>query len=216
MATTAGHFGIETPRSDAQTMDSINADDLSFGSQEGSFVSPSKLKQKQQAPITGPQQFLSRLTQPTGSTPLGEIKNNARPSRALGAKAQEFTPLLKSVKKAEFLRRGLPTQTPSKLRHGTSGFAKSASTSNLPEMVEMESQEYSAIAEEASTTQNEKDLVDMSSATASFQKLPTRSPGSNDGAAMLTLREQEKVCLYKWLANYRSLMKSGKRISRSN
>ena len=41
--------------------------------------------------------------------------------------------------------------------------------------------------------QNEEKLADMSSVSASFQKLPSRSPGSNDGAALLTLREQEKV-----------------------
>jgi hypothetical protein len=36
-------------------------------------------------------------------------------------------------------------------------------------------------------------LAEMSSASVSFQKLPARSPGSNEGAAILTLREQEKV-----------------------
>lgn len=194
MATTAGHFAIETPRSEAQTINSIDADELSFGSQEASFVSPSKLKQKQ--PVTGPQQFLSRLTKPTGNTPLGEIKNNVRPPRAVGGKGAEFTPLLKSVTKNEFLRRGLPTQTPSKLKRG-SVLGKSASTSNIPEMVEMESGEYSAVAGESSPTQNERDLANMSSASVSFQKLPTRSPGSNDGAALLTLREQEKVCSHE-------------------
>jgi hypothetical protein len=59
----------------------------------------------------------------------------------------------------------------------------------------MEGAEFSAVGEESST-QNEKDLAEMSSASVSFQtglKLPARSPGSNDGAAILTLREQEKV-----------------------
>ena len=187
--TTAGHFAIQTPRSEAQTLNSINADDLTFGSQEASFVSPSKLNKSKQ-PVTGPQQFLTRLTKPTGNTPLGEIKNNVRPPR-MGGK-NEFTPLLKSVTKGEFMKRGLlNTKTPSKIRHGGTG--KSASTSNLTEMVEMESGEFSGIGEESSPTQNENALADMSSASVSFQKLPARSPGSSEGAAVLTLREQEKV-----------------------
>lgn len=187
---TAGHFAIQTPRSEAQTLNSIDADDLTFGSQEASFVSPTKLNKVKQQPVTGPQQFLNRLNKPTGNTPLGEIKNNVRPAR-MGGK-NEFTPLLKSVKKAEFMKRGLlNTKTPSKIGRG--GLGKSASTSNLPEMVEMESGEFSGIGEESSPTQNENALADMSSASVSFQKLPARSPGSSEGAAILTLREQEKV-----------------------
>ena len=187
MATTAGHFAIQTPRSEGQTINSINEDDLSFGSKEASFVSPSKLDAKK-AGTNGSQKFLSRLMKPTGNTPLGEIKNNVRP-RAGGK--NEFTPLLKSVTKSDFMKRGLLSQTPSKLKHG---FGKSASMSNLPEMVEMESGEYSGLGGDDNVpTQNEKDLAEMSSATVSFQKLPTRSPGSSEGAAMMTLREQEKV-----------------------
>jgi hypothetical protein len=187
---TAGHFAIQTPRSEAQTLNSIDADDLTFGSQEASFVSPSKLNKAKQQHVTGPQQFLSRLTKPTGNTPLGEIKNNVRPSR-MGGK-NEFTPLLKSVTKAEFMKRGLlNTKTPSKTRNG--GLGKSASTSNLPEMAEMESGEFSGIGEESLPAKNENALADMSSASISFQKLPARSPGSSEGAAVLTLREQEKV-----------------------
>jgi len=182
MAATAGHYAIQTPRSEHQTIASINADDLSFGSQEPSFVSPSKLKQ------LGPQKFINRLTQPTGSTPLAEIKNGVRPTR-LGGKS-EFTPLLKSVTKSEFTKHGLAAQTPSKLRHT---LAKSASTSNLPGMESIV--EYSGMSGEGeeTPTQNENQFAEMSSASVSFQKLPGRSPGSADGAAVLTLREQEKV-----------------------
>jgi hypothetical protein len=173
---TAGHFAIQTPRSDAQTLNSINADDLSFGSQEASFVSPSKAK-------PAPQKFMTRLQKPTGTTPLAEIKNNARP------RASEFTPMLKSVTKNQFLKRGF-TATPSRLRQ----IGKRASTSNLPEMTEMDEGEFSGV--EGVSMQNEQDLAEMSSASVSFQsglKLPARSPGSNDGAALMTLREQEKV-----------------------
>ena len=178
---TAGHFGRQTPRSDAQTLDSINVDNISFGSQEPSFVSPSKLKQQ-------PPAFLSRLQKPTGNTPLAEIKNNVRPPRPAGK--NEFTPMLKSVTKNQFTKRGF-TATPSRLRHT---LGKAASTSNLHEMTEMDAE----FSEEGASLagQGEKELADMSSASASFQsglKLPTRSPGSNDGAAMMTLREQEKV-----------------------
>ena len=68
--------------------------------------------------------------------------------------------------------------------------------SNLPEMAEMNSVEYSAVdGGEGSPHQNEKDLAELSNASVSFQKLPMRSPGSNDGAASMTLREQEKVCV---------------------
>jgi hypothetical protein len=176
MATTAGHFAIQTPRSEAQTINSINADEITFGSQEASFQSPSKQKNH------GSQKFLSRLTKPT--TPLGEIKNNARPTRVAGK--NEFTPLLKSVTKNQFMKRGLASQTPSRLRHV---MIKSASTSDLPEMTD---EGFSVVAEE-SVSPSEKDLAEMSSASVSFQKLPARSPGSNEGAAILTLREQEKV-----------------------
>ena len=183
--TTAGHLGIQTPRSEAQTLNSINADDLTFGSQEEPFVSPSKLNKTKR---TGPQQFLSRLTKPTGSTPLGEIKNNVRPPR-IGGK-NEFTPLLKSAVKSGFTKSGLLSKTPSKIKPG--GLGKSALASEISEMAEMESGEYSGLGE-ATPTQNEKDLAEMSHASSSFQNLPARSPGSNEGAAMLTLREQEKV-----------------------
>ena len=144
---TAGHFGIETPRSEMQTINSINADEISFGSQEGSFVSPTKLKQQQQPKQgTRPQQFLSRLTQPTGNTPLGEIKNNVRPPRnGMLGKTAEFTPLLKSVKKAEFLRRGLPNQTPSKIE--TWRLGNLTPTSNIPETRKWNQGSISGIAE---------------------------------------------------------------------
>jgi hypothetical protein len=190
MAAAAGHYAIQTPRSEAPTIDSIDADDLSFGSKEASFVSPTKLKQTRHA--TGSENFLSRLTKPTGSTPLAEIKNNARPLR-MGGKT-EFTPLLKSVTKSEFMKRSLLAQTPSKVKHV---LGKSASMSDLPEMEEMNSVEYSAVGEggDVSLAPNEKDLAELSQASVSFQKLPTRSPGSSDGAAVMTLREQEKVCV---------------------
>ena len=179
MATTAGHFAIATPRSEHQQSDnSINPDDLTLGSQEASFVSPSKLKQQQQQS----KNFVARLTKPTGATPLAEIKNGTRPTRPTGK--TEFTPLLKSVTKGQFMKRGMFTKTPSKL-------GKSASTSNLPEMESM--MEVSGEGEMTTQSQSEENLVDMSTASVSFAKLPTRSPGSSDGAAMLTLREQEKV-----------------------
>jgi hypothetical protein len=96
----------------------------------------------------------------------------------------EFTPLLKTVTKGQFMKRGMFSKTPSKL-------GKSASMSNLPEMESM--MEVSEEGEMTAQSQNEENLVDMSSASVSFAKLPARSPGSSDGAAMLTLREQEKV-----------------------
>lgn len=79
--------------------------------------------------------------------------------------------------------------TPSRL-------GKSASTSNLPEMSQqdmshMEDQENSNMVE--GVTQGDENLVEMSSASVSGLKIPHRSPGSNDGAALMTLREQEKV-----------------------
>ena len=163
-------------------MNSLNADDISLGSQEASFVSPSKPQNGR----SGPQKFLSKLTKPTGSTPLGEIKNNVRSNRVAAGK-NEFTPLLKSVTKNQFLKRGLATRTPSKLKVVLS---KSASTSDLPDITSDEG--FSGAAEE-SHVPTEKELSDLSRASDSFQKLPTRSPGSNDGAALLTLREQEKV-----------------------
>ena len=185
MATTAGHLGIQTPRSEAagESLNSLNAEDISFGSQEASFVSPSKQKaQQEQQPQ---QKFLARLQQQTGATPLGEIKNNVRPLRK-----NEFTPLLKSVTKNQFLKNGFAAQSPSKLRMG---LHKAASTSDLREVTEMMSQISGAGDMDGERTQDEKGLADMSSASVSFQKLPGRSPGSADGAALLTLREQEKV-----------------------
>jgi len=183
MATTAGHLAIATPGSDHQQSDnSINPDDLTLGSQEASFVSPTKLKQQQQQQQQQGKTFVSRLTKPTGATPLAEIKNGARPTRPMGK--TEFTPLLKTVTKGQFMKRGLFSKTPSKL-------GKSASMSNLPEMDSM--MEVSGEGEMTMQSQNEENLVDMSSASVSFAKLPARSPGSSDGAAMLTLREQEKV-----------------------
>ena len=182
MATTAGHLAIATPRSDHQQSDnSINPDDLTLGSQEASFVSPTKLKQQQQQQQQA-KTFVARLTKPTGATPLAEIKNGVRPARPMGK--TEFTPMLKSVTKGQFMKRGLFSKTPSKL-------GKSASMSNLPEMDSM--MEVSGEGEMTAQSQNEENLVDMSSASVSFAKLPARSPGSSDGAAMLTLREQEKV-----------------------
>src|SRR5579859_1635344 len=176
---TAGHFAIQTPRSEAQTLNSINADDLSFPSPEPSFHSPQKQKQ------AGPPQkgFLSRLTQPTGNTPLAEIKNNVFPQRR-----SEFTPMLKSVTKNQFMNKRAFMATPSRL-------GKSASTSDLPEMSQqdmsqMEDQENTNV---EGVTQNDENLVEMSSASVSGLKIPQRSPGSNDGAALMTLREQEKV-----------------------
>ena len=166
---TAGHLGIETPRSAQKTYASIDADDLSFGSKEGSFVSPHK-----QPPA---QKFLARLQKPTGSTPLAELKNGSLPARN-----KEFTPLLKSAVKSDIRKRAAFTKTPSKLKYT---LAKSASTSDLPEMESTENE--SAIAEENSH------MPDSSNASMSFQKLPARSPGSNEGAAQMTLREQEKV-----------------------
>ena len=78
--------------------------------------------------------------------------------------------------------------TPSRL-------GKSASTSDLPEMSQqdmsqMEDQENTNV---EGVTQNDENLVEMSSASVSGLKIPQRSPGSNDGAALMTLREQEKV-----------------------
>lgn len=172
---TAGHFAIQTPRSEAQTLNSINAEDLSFPSPEPSFHSPQKQKQP------GPQKpFLSRLRQPTGSTPLAEIKNNVFPRR------NEFTPMLKSVTKNQFFKKGF-TATPSRL-------GKSASTSDLPEMSQDMSQEEDVEnSNMEGVTQNDENLVEMSSASMSGLKIPQRSPGSGDGAALMTLREQEKV-----------------------
>jgi hypothetical protein len=175
---TAGHFAIQTPRSEAQTLNSINADDLSFPSPEPSFHSPQKQKA---APVAAQKGFLSRLTQPTGNTPLAEIKNNAFPRRS------EFTPMLMSVTKNQFLKRGF-MPTPSRL-------GKSASTSDIPEM----SEEMTRDEEDAENTnvegvtQGDENLVEMSSASVSGLKIPGRSPGSNDGAALMTLREQEKA-----------------------
>src|SRR5579862_1679527 len=150
---TAGHFAIQTPRSEGQTLNSIDEDDISLGSAEASWVSPSKLKKQQPIAAANPvkQDFMARLTKPTGSTPLGEIKNAARPVRPA---KQEFTPMLKSVTKNQFLKRGMFTQTPSKLRHG---FGKSASTSNLPDLTTEGSAEFSILPDDhRSETQNEK------------------------------------------------------------
>ena len=196
---TVGHLGIATPRSDGGPSElSINPDDVSFGSQEASFKSPSKLNNENQAPrqpTQGPRTFLNRLHKPTGATPLSELKNATnnypihRPT-APGAK-QEFTPLLKSVTKSQFMKNALADQTPSRGRMG--------GKSNLPEMMEEEGASVMVEGEtgiESSTAnlqQNEEKLADISSVSTSFQKLPSRSPGSNDGAALLTLREQEKV-----------------------
>ena len=174
---TAGHFAIQTPRSEAQTLNSINADDLSFPSPEPSFHSP----QKQKTAVPQQKGFLSRLTQPTGNTPLAEIKNNAFPRR------NEFTPMLKSVTKNQFLKRGFMA-TPSRL-------AKSASTSDLPEMTQemTREEEDGENTNVEGVTQGDENLVEMSSASVSGLKIPSRSPGSNDGAALMTLREQEKA-----------------------
>jgi hypothetical protein len=192
---TAGHLAIQTPRleEEGHTATSVNEDDVSFGSAEASWVSPSKAKKSGAAPTQSKADFMSRLTKPTGSTPLAEIKNASRNARVLPNGKQEFTPMLKSVTKNQFLKRGMFTQTPSKLRHA---IGKSASTSNLPDMTTEGSGEFSVMPdEEVSATQNEKDLAEMSNASVSGINLPTRSPGSGDGAAILTLREQEKVLL---------------------
>jgi hypothetical protein len=192
---TAGHLGIATPRSDGGPSElSINPDDISFGSQEASFKSPSKLNKENQPP-KHPQSFLNRLQKPTGSTPLSEIKNPQNPIVRPPVRASnEFTPMLKSASQNR-LRKAMGQPTPSRLRN-----------SNLPQM--MEEEEDSVMVEgetgvEVSTAnlQNEEKLADMSSVSASFQKLPSRSPGSNDGAALLTLREQEKVSRYASEAN---------------
>ena len=95
------------------------------------------------------------------------------------------------------MKRGMFSKTPSKL-------GKSASMSNLPEMESM--MEVSEEGEMTTQSQNEENLANMSSASVSFAKLPARSPGSSDGAAMLTLREQEKVRLFLILVNCRSSM----------
>jgi Centrosomin N-terminal motif 1 len=185
---TAGHLGIATPRSDSGPSElSINPDDISFGSQEASFKSPSKLNKENQPP-KHPHSFLNRLQKPTGSTPLSEIKNPQNPIvRPPVRGSNEFTPMLKSASKNRLRKAMMGQPTPSRLRN-----------SNLPQM--MEEDEDSVMVEgetgvEVSTAnlQNEEKLADMSSVSASFQKLPSRSPGSNDGAALLTLREQEKV-----------------------
>jgi len=196
---TAGHLGIATPRSDGGPSElSINPDDVSFGSQEASFKSPSKLNKENQPPhqpTQGHQTFLNRLHKPTGATPLSELKNtnnyhpNPRPPVPGGK--QEFTPLLKSVTKSQFMKNALANQTPSRGRMGLK--------SNLPEMVMEEGASVMVEGETgiessiANLQQSEEKLADMSSVSTSFQKLPSRSPGSNDGAALLTLREQEKV-----------------------
>ena len=106
--------------------------------------------------------------------------------------------MLKSVTKSQFLKNNLAT--PSRVAFKKAGLGKSASMSNLPEMAEeMESgimEEETGVGEESTANlQSEEKLADMSSVSASFQKLPSRSPGSNDGAALLTLREQEKVII---------------------
>jgi len=193
---TAGHFAIQTPRSEeGQTVASLNEDDISFGSAEASWISPSKLKKQPPAGAgaQSKQDFIARLTKPTGNTPLAEIKNASRPARVLPIGKQEFTPMLKSVTKNQFLKRGMFTQTPSKLRHV---IGKSASTSNLPDITAEGSGEFSIMPdEEGSATQNEKELAEMSNASVSGINLPSRSPGSADGAAILTLREQEKVLI---------------------
>jgi len=184
----AGHYAIQTPRSEGPSVPSLNEDDISFGSAEASWVSPSKLKQQQQ-PTLKAGNFISRLTKPTGSTPLAEIKNIPLPLHKT-----EFTPLLKSVAKNQLMKRAF-VQTPSKLRHG---FGKSASTSDLPGLAAAQdgSAEFSILPDDdASAIQNENDLVEMSKASVSGITLPSRSPGSADGAALLTLREQEKVLL---------------------
>jgi hypothetical protein len=182
---TAGHLGIATPRSDGGPSElSINPDDISFGSQEASFKSPLKLNKENQPP-KHPHSFLNRLQKPTGSTPLSEIKNPQNPIVRPAVRG-EFTPMLKSASKNRLMK-AMGQPTPSRLR-----------TSNLPQMMEEEEDSLMVEGEtgvEASTAnlQNEEKLADMSSVSASFQKLPSRSPGSNDGAALLTLREQEKV-----------------------
>jgi hypothetical protein len=199
---TAGHLGIATPHSDGGPSErSLNPDDLSFGSQEASFKSPSKLNKENQQPANptkqGPQTFLKRLHKPTGSTPLADIKNNpANNIRPLNAGAkQEFTPLLKSVTKAQFLKQAaLASQTPSRMD------GMGMKSAGIPERVMEEAEGESVMVEgetgvddSTANLQSEAKLADMSSVSASFQKLPSRSPGSNDGAALLTLREQEKV-----------------------
>lgn len=195
MATTAGHFAIQTPRSEGhQTLNSVNEEDFSLGSAEPSFISPNKLKNKPPVPQQKPD-FMARLQKPTGSTPLAEIKNPNQNRPPVRLAKQEFTPMLKSVTKSNFLKRGMFAQTPSKLRHA---FGKSASTSNLPDMAEMDmeggSGDFSVMPDDdGSPTQNEKELAEMSNASVSGINLPARSPGSADGAAMMTLREQEKV-----------------------
>jgi hypothetical protein len=186
MATTAGHYAIQTPRSEIDAIHSLNADELTFASQEPSFVSPSKQQKHPIKPSAGTT-FISKLTQPTALTPLAEIKNHSRPTR-FGSK-NEFTPLLKSVTKQQFMKRPpFAAQTPSKLRHV---LAKSASTPDLREEASIEE----GFTAEDSQISSEKELSELSRASDSFQKLPHRSPGSNDGAALLTLREQEKVHL---------------------
>jgi hypothetical protein len=164
---TAGHLAIQTPRTEASFFpDSLNEEDISLASKEASFVSPSK------EPKNRPK-FLSRLGQKAAATPLQEIRNDVRLKQ--NGKS-EFTPMLKSALKKN-ARLGIP-QTPR---------FKSAAASNLPDLGSSIA-EYSN--EERTVSQVEEGQSNLS---ISFQKLPARSPGSNEGAAVMTLREQEKV-----------------------
>jgi hypothetical protein len=164
---TAGHLGIQTPRSEPSLFsESLNEDDLSLASKEASFVSPSK--------DTNRPGFLARLTKKAIATPLAEIRNDVRP-RQNGK--NEFTPLLKSALKGNSKK--TIVQTPR---------FKSASMSHIPDL-------GASVAEYSNDDGTSQVEDGQSNLSISFQKLPARSPGSNEGAAAMTLREQEKVLL---------------------
>jgi hypothetical protein len=181
----AAHY-VETPRTEAGNATSMTNGfpnhRLSTMSIEQSFHSPTK---ENNDDLLKPRKGLSLKT-PRSRLPLGDRRN------ILAVPKNEFTPLMKSVTKANFMR-GAP-ETPAYIKDG---YRSNGATPGLPAL------ESSALGDGEHTGSDVDATPVPNIETSSAQDtplavLPRRDGGGvilgngEDGAGM-TLREQEKV-----------------------
>ena len=176
--------GIDTPRSEFGNLTTAtNLGELDF-SQEQSFQSPSRGNNDLVKQIQNSRRGITLKT-PRSRMPFGDRHNIQAPQG-------EFTPLMKSVTRSNLLRTQGNQVTP--------GFMRRQNVAESPALPAEISGLYDGGDTESSYDGNGQDtpvpqMADSSAASTPLAMLPRRDGGGvlADGAASMTLKEQENV-----------------------
>jgi hypothetical protein len=183
----AESFGLDTPRTDAGNATFLSQHEFDI-TQEPSFHQPEKPNELVKQMRGGSGKSLFRT--PGKRRPLGEKQNPP-------ATKTEFTPLMRSVTKANYLKAQTQAriETPAALKDGA------LTTHNTPALPMNSSVIYdgdntsSSVASAEAGSTPVPQLMSSSAASTPLAALPRRDGGGTlaDNGQMMTLREQENV-----------------------